>query len=895
MRCLVPISVLIFVSLTVRINAQPSLNSESRKQLTINDLSAMPISFTENHGQWDEKALFKAEAGGVTFWYCKDEVIYQFTRDTDELLKDDNYDDSNLIKGMPEKFNKPLFKKESMVLRTQFVGANPDAEIIGENCLPYKNNYFLGNTPAKWATDVPNYSAIIYKDIWPGIDLKYHGSSKGMKYDFIVNPVANISQIRIRYDGVDNLAITSKGDLQADTRFGLIYENIPLIYQDGKQENTGLTGRYVVVEPGIYGFEVDGFNVDLPLVIDPELVYSSYFGGVGLDYASDIVTDSEQHIYIAGMTSSTNLPILDSYDNSYNGGYDGFIAKFAPSSYQLEYMTYLGGGSRDIIFDIAIDLESNVYATGSSWSSDFPCINAYDSTKNGIPDAFISKISASGNSLIFSSFLGGSNGQQAFGIAVDSNHQAVITGFTESNDFPLVNPLDNIYSGNVDAFVAKFSSLGNSLIYSTYFGGSYENYAKGIAVDRNGNAYITGYTSAANFLIKNAYDSTYNGLIDAFISVIANRGDSLLYSSYFGGSGTDIGEKVFVDNDGYVFIIGSTESYDFPRSNAADSTYGGNTDGFVFKIQLNENNLIYSTYIGGSGEDNCRGIAYSSGGSVYISGYTDSPDFNLLRTNDPSYNGNRDGFALEIFPSGYPAAGTYIGGSNEDNARAISCNSDNSVLISGGTLSRDFPIYNAIDSSFNGDYDAFLIQFNWELHNPIIESIPPINGMEAFLVEFSILYSDPDGTIPILAAYNLPDNSTFLDNRDGTSTFSWIPETGQAGSYQVLFFADDGLFADTAVAIINIANLPICSLTMGDANGDSTFNALDISYIVNYFKGIGIPPSAYCSCPPLSQLWAGADINGNCQFNGIDVQYGVNSLKGIGPLPRFCPNCPGNQ
>ncbi|HBZ00120.1 MAG TPA: hypothetical protein DEO84_02255, partial [candidate division Zixibacteria bacterium] len=231
-RLSLPFVLLLVVVFWATANSQPSLSNEPQKAMVLSNLSSMLLSFTENRGQWDEKALFKAEAGGATFWFCKDEVVYQFTRDTDELFEDGMPHGPKMPDGMPDKFDHPRYKKESMVLRAQFVGANLNPEISGADRLSHNNNYFLGNIPSKWATDVPNWSSVTYKNIYPSIDLKYHGDGKGMKYDFIVNPGADISQIKIRYEGVDGLSVTSNGDLEADTRFGPVKERIPRIYQE---------------------------------------------------------------------------------------------------------------------------------------------------------------------------------------------------------------------------------------------------------------------------------------------------------------------------------------------------------------------------------------------------------------------------------------------------------------------------------------------------------------------------------------------------------------------------------------------------------------------------------------------------------------------------------------
>ncbi|MEE9553720.1 MAG: SBBP repeat-containing protein, partial [candidate division Zixibacteria bacterium] len=399
---------LVVFSFLISANANAQLIAgEQSDNLMLSNLSSMPLAFAENQGQFGEKTLFKANVGGATFYFCPDEVAYLFVRDTDELLEDDILGRPE-IPGMPDKMNRPRYKKESMLIKARFIGANPNPEVIGTDRLSHNNNYFYGNNQSKWRTDVPNYSTIIYKDIYPGIDLKYYGNGQGMKYDFIVNPGADISLIQIHYKGVDNLAITPNGDLEAATLFGSIHENIPSVYQEigsGKRE---VTGRYVITAPGVFGFEVDDYNPSLTLVIDPELVYSTYLGG--------------------------------------------------------------GGGS-DLGYGIAVDASGNAYVTGYTQSSDFPTENPYNGSLGGSNDAFVTKLSPAGNSLVYSTYLGGGSGQFGYGIAVDASGNAYVTGYTQSSDFPTENPYDGSFNGYNDAFVTKLSPAGNSLVYSTYLGG----------------------------------------------------------------------------------------------------------------------------------------------------------------------------------------------------------------------------------------------------------------------------------------------------------------------------------------------------------------------------------------------------------------------------------------
>jgi hypothetical protein len=303
-------------------------NDVPQEQMVMSSLSAMPLAFTENRGQFGEGTLFKANAPGADFYFRADEAAYLFVRDSDELIEND----FDPWQGMADKVDRPRYKKESMMIKAQFVGANPDPEVTGADRLPHKKYYFLGNDPSEWHTDVPNYSSIMYEDIYPGIDLKYYGNGRAIKYDFIVNPGADMSQIRMRYEGVEDLSVTSAGDLQAVTAFGLIHEKAPYIYQEIEGLKPEIAGRYEIIEPGLFTFAMDdGFNNSYPLIIDPELIYSTYVGGDGSDFGYDITVDTGGNAYVTGQTASTDFPTVNPYQTD-TTSYDVFVFKYGPVS-----------------------------------------------------------------------------------------------------------------------------------------------------------------------------------------------------------------------------------------------------------------------------------------------------------------------------------------------------------------------------------------------------------------------------------------------------------------------------------------------------------------------------------------------------------------------------------
>ncbi len=402
----------------------------------------------------------------------------------------------------------------------EFVGANPSAVVTGERRLPNNNNYFIGNNPEKWYTDVPNYQEVVYKGIYPGIDLQYHFIENTLKYDFIVYSGGDPDTILIRYDGVDNMRVTSDGDLAIETRFGLFSEKSPVIYQEINGIKQGIIGRYEPRQPNSFGFAIeDEYNPLYPLVIDPTLAYSTYLGGTYYDEGLGIAVD-DGNAYITGYTNSPDFPTTpQAYDRTYNGQYDVFVSKLPLAGNALIYSTYLGGTNNERGHDIAVD-DGNAYITGGTWSSDFPTtLGAYDTTYNGYCDVFVTKLSPYGSILIYSTYLGGTSSDYGYGIAVAGGN-ASITGATYSSDFDFpITPgaYDTTYNGYSDAFVTQFRPAGNALAYSTYLGGIGYDYGYGIAV-ADGNAYITGGTNSSNFPTLGAYNPTYNGGYDVFVT-----------------------------------------------------------------------------------------------------------------------------------------------------------------------------------------------------------------------------------------------------------------------------------------------------------------------------------------------------------------------------------------
>ena len=725
--------VIVIVILFICIAAAPvisAINKEAKinyylkgisKKGTLDDISSKSLFFTENLGQFHEDVLFQTKTPKVTIYLCKDKLITVFTKAQEEkLIHTKTHNEININQKQLVK----TFQIDVVSIIAEFVNANPNVAVKGVNRLPHNNNYFIGNDPEKWYTDIPNYQSIIYQDIYPSIDLIYYNIGDMLKYDFIVHPGANPSQIGIRYQGTNHIQITPEGDLKIKTRLGSIYEKQPVIYQeiDGKQH---LMDASYLLNNNILKFNIKGtYNQDYPLIIDPGLLYSTYLGGSFYNVGQSIAVDNKGCAYLAGWTASTDFPMQNPYDGTYNGGYcDIFVTKFSPGGNTLVYSTYIGGSGEgaDNARRITIDNNGCVYLTGYSFSNDFPMQNPYDNSLDGECDVIVTKLSAYGNELEYSTYIGGTGISNEYGgcIAVDSNYCAYITGWTYSDDFPVENPYDstfNAFPGASDVFVTKFSPQGDKLVYSTYLGGSISQDCEAIAVDVNGCAYVSGLTYSDDFPLQNPYDDTYNiyeNQEEAFVTKFSPQGNTLEYSTYLGGNGEDWTWSIAVDDNDCAYVTGQTGSSDFPMVNAYDDTYnGGNCDLYVTKFSPQGNTLEYSTYLGGSERDFGCFIAVDNNDCAYITGATDSSDFPMINSFDDTHNGLYDSFVTKLSSLGNTLKySTYLGGSSGDWANGIFVDNNRCAYVVGHTRSSDFPVKKPFDNTLDSDRDVFLTKF----------------------------------------------------------------------------------------------------------------------------------------------------------------------------------------
>jgi len=523
----------------------------------------LPMSFEKNCGQTDPRVKFISRGGASRL----------FLTDTGAVLA---LIDQRKKAASTANALSPVVPM--ITIRMSFVGAGPASEAVGRDLLPGNINYFRGKDPSKWLTKIPTFASVQYRDIYPGVNLVYYGNQQQLEYDFEVAAGGDPRAIKLAFEGVQNISIDADGDLVLRAAGNEIRMRKPSVYQEKEGTKQPVAGRYVFAGARQIGFEVGKYDRTRTLVIDPVLSYSTFLGGTNTDEGRSIAVDSGGNAYVTGRTFSFNFPTtLDAYDTTYANWADVFVTKLNAAGSAMVYSTYLGGDSDDYGYGIAVDSSGNAYVTGLTSSSNFPVTpGAFQATIGGSfqSDAFVTKLNGDGTALSYSTYMGGSNYDQANGIAIDSSGNAYVAGSTSSTNFPTtLGAFQTASGGGGDAFVTKLNDTGAAQVYSTYLGGSLWDQAMAIKVDSLGNAYATGTTLSTNFdITAGAYQTTYGGgqnfsdLGDAFATKLNATGTALVYSTYIGGSGDDGGFGLDLAASGEVFLTGSTISINFPTT-----------------------------------------------------------------------------------------------------------------------------------------------------------------------------------------------------------------------------------------------------------------------------------------------------------------------------------------
>jgi uncharacterized protein (TIGR03437 family) len=710
-----------------------------------------PVAFEPNVGQTDTCVKYLAHSAHSTLWLTEKGAVLETAAGRGR-------------------------KSGNVVLNLRFAGANPAPHLEAEDPRTGVSNYFLGRDPQQWHTGVPQFGKVRYRNVYPGIDAVFYGNAGELEYDFVVRPGADPGKIRLAFDGADRVRADAAGDLVVSISGVQIRSRKPRIYQKATSGEQQVSGHYTVLGKRRAGFAIDDYDPARPLVVDPVLSYASFLGGTGSDIVNAMTMDAQGNVYLAGSTNSGNFPRKNAIYPGVSNALDvAFVSKFnlaASGADSLVYSTFLGGNVSDEAFGIALDSSGNVYVTGRTLSTDFPLKHAFQtsfSTATNCTDAagnatacehsFITEIAAAENALVYSSYLGGSNQDEALAIGVDSAGNAYITGRTTSTDFPTAgSPYQSSQKGTINAFLCKVAPKGTSLAYSTYFGGTDADAAVTMAVAPSGTVYIAGSAGSTNLpTTSNAYQAAQSGGPgDAFVAVFnlnQTGSSSLTYSTYLGATdGTTVINGITVDAAGVIYLTGATNADDFPVSSGAfRKTYAGSYspdsdgvpgvgDAFITKLNPSASGsaqLVYSTYLGGAFDDEGFGIAVDSLGHITVAGQTNSSGFpvtgNAIQGFDAGPSPTNQGFIARFDPSKSGTASllysTFLGGDEDDGLFAVAVNSTGTVVVAAGAYASPNPPItpSAFQPTYGGgSSNAYIAEINFTESGPVPRSV--VNG-----------------------------------------------------------------------------------------------------------------------------------------------------------------------
>ncbi len=676
----------------------PALDPASEKKLQ-KVYGNLPLRFEKNQGQTDSQVRFLSRGSGYSLFLTPAEAVLA-------------------VHGASSKPGNSV----SQVVRMRLMGGNRLCSLEGLDPLKSKSNYLIGNDPENWRRGVGNFGRVSAREVYPGIDMVYYGNQGRLEYDFQLKPGADPKEIRLKFQGARKVRIDPQGNLALETKAGPLVFQKPVVYQGGGTRKVFVAGKFVGIGRDEIGFSLGAYDKSAPLVIDPTLVYSTYLGGSGGDFAYSIAVDGAGSAYVTGWTASTNFPTTAGAVQTLLGGNtDVFVSKFNPAGSALVYSTFFGGTSADEGQNIKVDSAGDAYVTGYTFSINFPyTAGAFQTTRLGSSSAFVVKLNPGGTAFIYSTYLGGSLTTGGYGIDVDSAGDAFVTGQAALGTFPTTaGAFQTSSSGTGDAFVAELNPAGSALVYSTYLGGSGNDWGYGIAVDASGNAYVTGYTTSSDFpTTGGALQSGLIGLQDAFVVKLNSTGSALVYSTYLGGISSEVGYKVAVDAGGNLYVVGSTSSTNFPTTAGAYQTaLAGNGNAFLTKLN-STGGLVYSTYLGGNNDDLAFGIQVDSAGDAYVTGYTSSSNFpttaGAYQPADPGI-GSTHAFVSEFNPAGSGLLySTYFGGSSADGGYGLALDTSGNVYLAGDTYSSNFPTTSgAYQTSAPGTHTAWAAKLSF--------------------------------------------------------------------------------------------------------------------------------------------------------------------------------------
>jgi uncharacterized repeat protein (TIGR01451 family) len=833
----------------------------------VENYGKLPLAFELNRGQTDAQVRFLARGEGYTLFLTPQQAVLSLHKPKSGAhnMTAPEHRDPLLLASRLSLFRDPLQRKTEAsvapaaepaggaVVDMRLVGANTNPKVSGEEQLAGKSNYFIGNDPKKWRTNIPSYAKVRAENVYRGVDLVYYGNQGQLEYDFVVHPGADPSAIKL----------------------GL--STSPSAGQAGKSKESSIAK----VEDEVT-FTIREYDKTKPLVVDPVLSYSTYLGGgtpVGpyaTTSANAIAVDGNGSAYVTGSTATSDFPTTPyafQGTNHSTSGSNAFVAKFSLDGSTLLYSTYLGGSGGETAYGVAVDSAGDAYVTGTTRSTDFPTVSPFQATGHWNTffccsnTSFVTKLNATGTGLVYSTYLGsgtggGEVGDVARGIVVDGSGNAYVTGYTDSADFPTANAIQPTNHSRSDpatnGFVTEFNASGSTLVYSTYLGGSGNasggDTSNAIAVDSAGSAYVTGFTRSTDFpttpsALQPACTPGPAGCNEGFVTKIGTGGSTLAYSTYLSQAGW--GDGVAVDSSGNAYVTGIGT--------------------FVAKLNPDGSGMVYFTQLfapSGNGPTVGTGIALGGPGFAFITGYTYSNTFPMAdaiqSTNDAYASGRENAFVAQLTPDGAGLVfSTYLGGSNSTEGNGIAVDGSSNIYVTGWTSSSDFPTtanaFQSTNRTFNGSFytsTGFVSKISSGAADLDIANSAPSVALSGSTLTYSITLTNngPDAASNLNIQDAIPAGTNF-NSVATTSGSCTAPAPGGTGAVNcnALTLASGGAITETLTVNVTAGLLStisdtatVSSTTFDPTSGDHSATATTTVVGLPTIGGLGAVSGLAC-------------------------------------------------
>ena len=675
-------------------------------------------TFLENRGQWPSQVRFRRFAGGSTAWLVDDGwwLVLRGESDSPGALGD---------AGRP-----------AVALRMQFEGAHSVAP-QGFEKAPGQYNFLLGADSEAWVRGARSSARVVWSGLYDGLDLVARGGPEGLagglfEYDLELAPGADLEGVKIKLEGHTGLHLDATGNLVVETAVGPLVQAPPVAWQWRGDERLPLACHFTLLGDDHFGFAAPERDPELRAVVDPALLFSTYLSGQLGQEVTAVSAGPGGTVYVAGWTLSDDFPSTPgSFQEFSAGNEDGFVTRLSADGTQFVWSTFLGGSDIDVLNGMVVDAVGAATLCGQTRSSDFPTLaGSYDPTPNGFTDGWVARLAPTGDALEWSTYIGGGLNDFCSALDIDGAGNVTVVGRTNGSGFPAIGGFDTTFNGGVfagDAFVARFSGDGTALVWSTYLGGPQDDAATTVVVESTGEVCVSGTTSGSFPITPSAFDKTYSGAVDTFVTRIAAAGNGIVYSTYFGNVLDTTVKSMVVDGSGEVVLLGRTEDPQFPlTAGAFRTTFAGPAEGFYTRLDDKGSALLESTFIGGEQDDEVIAAARDATGRVWLAGNTTSADLPTTPGSyAPDYHANLSLLTTDAFLLRFDAAlgavdyGTYFGTNAEDTLAGFDLDASGALVFAGSTNSFQFPTSpGAVQETFNpaATGEGFAVRLTTLLH-----------------------------------------------------------------------------------------------------------------------------------------------------------------------------------